>query len=371
MRRARLCIWGVFALTALVATVQRGVLSRSHTTFPIFRQSFHHLVAGSDLYAAYPAEQGNRPQDRFKYSPTAALFFAPFAQVPFAFGLLLWNLLNVTALLFALERVLPPAPAAAAQLLVFPSTLAAVQSSSSNALIAALIMLAFAAISDGRHKLGAALVATGALIKIFPLAVLTAAWGRPNRLRFAVTVIGAFGVLVALPAAVSGPADLLRQYQSWWGMISADAHDLAFGYSTMQLIRVLTRGDFPSWPIQVIGTLLLLLPLGVRRDAMRDPPSRLQFLAFLMVYVVLFNHQAEFQSFVIASAGMAVWFVSGRRTVVRAVVVACCLIGFTTVPFSIVWLMMLSDLVLPAPQAVRRTIDPATSTATPRLDLVA
>lgn len=92
-----------------------------------------------------------------------------------------------------------------------------------------------------------------------------------------------------------------------------------------------------------------------------------------MVYVVLFNHQAEFQSFVIASAGMAVWFASGRRTVVRAVVVACCLIGFTTVPFSIVWLIMLSDLVLPVPQAVRRTIDPATPTpaATPRLQLVA
>ena len=85
----------------VVATLQRGVFSNAHTTFPIFRQSYHHLVTGSDLYAMYPAEQGNAPADRFKYSPTAALLYGPFAIVPSAFGLLLWNLLTATALFLA------------------------------------------------------------------------------------------------------------------------------------------------------------------------------------------------------------------------------------------------------------------------------
>ena len=37
---------------AAVATIQRGVLTETHATFPIFRQSFVHLSEGRDLYAA-------------------------------------------------------------------------------------------------------------------------------------------------------------------------------------------------------------------------------------------------------------------------------------------------------------------------------
>ena len=56
-------IIALFLATVVIVTMQRGVLDRSHTTYPIFRQSYHHLVAGRDLYAAYPAEQGGAPQD--------------------------------------------------------------------------------------------------------------------------------------------------------------------------------------------------------------------------------------------------------------------------------------------------------------------
>ncbi|MBC7670913.1 MAG: hypothetical protein H7247_00705, partial [Polaromonas sp.] len=38
-----------YLLVVVVATWQRGVVSREHTTFAIFRQSFVHLVAHQDL----------------------------------------------------------------------------------------------------------------------------------------------------------------------------------------------------------------------------------------------------------------------------------------------------------------------------------
>src|ERR1700712_26717 len=43
--------------------------------FEIFRLASRHLVSGEDMYAEYPAEIS----DRFKYSPTFALLFAPLA----------------------------------------------------------------------------------------------------------------------------------------------------------------------------------------------------------------------------------------------------------------------------------------------------
>ena len=72
----------------VVATVQQGVASQNNN-FRIFRAATRHLFAGLDLYAAYPAEQF----DFYKYSPTFALLFAPFAYVPFAPAMLLWIVL--------------------------------------------------------------------------------------------------------------------------------------------------------------------------------------------------------------------------------------------------------------------------------------
>src|SRR5678816_1138716 len=62
----------------VAATVQHGIASQNNN-FRIFRAASRHLLAGADLYAAYPAEHF----DFYKYSPTFALLFAPFAYVPF------------------------------------------------------------------------------------------------------------------------------------------------------------------------------------------------------------------------------------------------------------------------------------------------
>lgn len=83
---------GVYLLIVAIAT---GVcVAKECNNFLIFRASYSHLLAGRDLYVAYPAEH----VDLFKYSPTFALLFAPFAWLPFAWALLAWNLINVLAL---------------------------------------------------------------------------------------------------------------------------------------------------------------------------------------------------------------------------------------------------------------------------------
>ena len=85
--RQRLWLLALYAAGVVVATLQRGVWSRDHTTFSIFRQSFVHLAQHQNLYAAYPAEQGAAAVDLFKYSPSAAVLFAPLALIPFSAAL--------------------------------------------------------------------------------------------------------------------------------------------------------------------------------------------------------------------------------------------------------------------------------------------
>ena len=349
--RRWLIIAGLAAV--VVATLQRGVFSNTHTTFPIFRQSYHHLVTGSDLYAMYPAEQGNAPADRFKYSPTAALLYGPFAIVPAAFGLLLWNLLNATALFLAFTVLLRRRAATLAMVLTLPFLVHSLQSSSSNGLVAALIIFAFVAIERGSQWGSATLVALGVLIKLFPIAALTFALFQPKRWKFAIAFVVVFAALLAMPLLVTPLHTLLAQYDSWRMMVLSDEVDLTFGLSVMRGIRVYLGIEMPNWPLQAIGTALLVLPLALHRERWQEANFRRLFLSSVLVFCVVFNHQAEHQSFVIAAAGMGIWYATTARTVRHTVMLVLALVGIETLPFVLIWISMQAELIWWPPRAER------------------
>ena len=313
--RARVRTWrraliALYIATALFVVMQRGILGPQHNVFKIFRQSFRHLVAGRNLYASYPTEQGKASDDLFKYSPTAALSFAPFAVPPYSVALLGWSLLGALALYYALTRVLQPQAALLASALVYPDLFASLQACSSNAQVAALIIVAYAAIECRHQWRGAMAIVLGASIKIFPLAALSFAVFQPRRRRFVLIVAVVALAAILLPLVATSPALLVQQYRWWYGIERSDAADVAFGLSAMRLVRGWMGASWPSWPVQLAGTVVLLAPLALCRERWRDREFRLAYLASLLAFVVLFNHQAERSSFVIASAGVAIWCVN-------------------------------------------------------------
>jgi hypothetical protein len=351
--RQRLWLLALYAGGVVVATLQRGVWSREHTTFSIFRQSFTHLARHQNLYAAYPAEQGAAAVDLFKYSPSAAVLFAPLTLMPYPVALLLWNLLNAGLLLYAITRLLPAAKANLALLLLAPEVFVAIQSSSSNALVTALILLAAAAYERGRLLRAGYAVVVAASIKIFPLAGFMFAAVQARRGRAALAACASLAAVLALPLLVVSPRELLQQYQWWAAVETSDARDLVFGMSLMRYLREWGHIDWPNWAIQVAGTTLFLLPLAVRRDRWKCPSYRTQYLCSLLIYVVLFNHQAERQSFILAATGGVIWFVTGSRTTDRGVVLALALIGVPTLPYLLLWLVLQTELMRPAVGVMR------------------
>lgn len=343
--RLRQWLLVLYGAGVLIATWQRGVQSNDHSTFTIFRQSFVHLAHHQNLYASYPAEQGRHPVHRFKYSPSAAMLFAPLSAVPLPVALLLWNALNAGLLILAITRLLPRWRANVALLVLAPEVFVAIQSSSSNGLVAALIILGAMAFWEGRLRTGAIAVTTGAAIKIFPLGTLVFALMRPRRAASLLAVSVPALLLLALPLLVVHPSELLQQYQ-WWTVIEqGDAQDLKFGLSLMRQFRDWWEVSWANWVVQVIGTGVFLAPVAMRRDRWDDPAFRTGLLSSLLIFVTLFNHQAERQSFVIAATGAAIWYVSDRITIERSVLIALAIIGVPTVPYLIIWLVIQAELV--------------------------
>ncbi|HEX6533627.1 MAG TPA: glycosyltransferase family 87 protein [Gemmatimonadaceae bacterium] len=336
--RERACTFALYLATALLAALQRALSRHAHWTYPVFRESFRHLMSGQSLYAHYPA-QG---YDLFKYSPTFALLFAPFALVPFAAGLVAWDAINALAIWSALDRLLPPRDATIAALLIYPEVLVAAQASQSNALVSALIILAFVALERDRSLGAAVAVGLGTAIKIFPIAAISLAIPRRRRARLAIAALGAGLALLALPLLVAPPHVLLGEYRQWLGVERVDALDR--GASVMGLIARVVPGRWPDWPVQLAGTGVLLLPVVLRRDRWGDPAFRLEYLCSLLVYVVIFNHQAERPSYVIAATGIAIWWVRSARELWRTVLLALSLVGLGAAPCLAAWLVMQGEL---------------------------
>jgi hypothetical protein len=307
--------------SAAVAPLERA--RRPMGNFEIFRAASRHLLSGEDLYAEYPAEL----QDRYKYSPTFAVLFAPFAWLPSPLALFLWNALNALVLFVAIEWALSARQALVANAFLLPEVLRAMQNAQSNALVAGLVILAFVYLERSQVWRAAAAVVLGACVKIFPLAALSFAIPRRFVVRMGIAA-GSWAIgLALLPLLLTSPDTLIAQYHSWRGVESLDAQQRWF--SVMELLHRWLGTDWPNWPMQLAGTAMLLAPLALRRDRWSDHRFRLLYLCSVLLYVVLFNHQAERASYVIAFAGAAMWFALEPRTRWRT---ALFVVAFITIP---------------------------------------
>jgi len=281
--------------------------ARPSGNFEIFRTASRHLVSGIDLYAKYPDEHS----DRFKYSPTFALLFAPFAWMPWPLALFLWSTLNALVLFVAVERALPGRAGLLAMLCLLLEVLRGMQNAQSNALVAGLVILAFAALERANAWRAAAAVVLGACVKIFPLAALTFAIPRRLALRTGAWALGVGAGLVLLPLLITSPATLAAQYGWWRGVESSDAQQRWF--SVMELVHRWTGASWPNWPVQLAGTLVLVAPLALRRDRWDNARFRFLYLCSVLLYMVLFNHQAERASYLIAFVGATLWYAGSAR----------------------------------------------------------
>ena len=296
----------LWVIAVIAATLQQGV-QHQNNNFLIFRAASLHLLHGQDLYAAYPALH----VDFYKYSPTFALLFLPFAVLPLAFSMLAWNALNAGVLWVAIGMVLPRRGALVARGIVFLDMLGSLQNVQSNALVAGLIILTFASYERRHAGPGTLAAGAGASIKVFPLAGLSFAVFHPGKMRVAVATAVVTLALLASPLLVTPMHTLLTQYASWRAIESHDALDR--GFTVMQMVQLLFRQDWPNWPQQLAGVGLLVAPVLVRRDQWTNGAFRRLYLCSVLVFCVIFNHQSESPTFVIAVAGAAIWFATLAR----------------------------------------------------------
>ena len=319
----------------IVAVTVQQYARHGYNNYLIFASSLKVLLAHQSLYVPHPEFYS----DLYKYSPTFALFMAPFTWQPVFTGLLCWNLLNGFALFAAVRALWPDERRLVATMaLVVIELVTSMQNTQSNALVAALIVLAFVQLEREQSWRAGFSIAAGFFLKGYGAAVGLLALLYPKRVRTVAATLAWGAALAAVPLIVLSADELLRQYTEWANV--RDTFDPARKASVMRVWARYVDRDINPLLIQAIGGLVLLIPFA-RVSAWRDPLFRLRLLCSLLVALVIFNDSAEPPTYIVAITGCAIWYLCDParsrldRVVTLAIILGVSLISTDLYPRSL------------------------------------
>lgn len=299
---AALAVWLVIFLGLALRTLANP--SRA-TAFTVYRLAGSHWLSAQHLYGDWRG---------FVYSPIAAVFFAPFGNLPPGWGNLCWTWLNAGLFLLGVAAVLAsgiypgikPRHRGIVFLLLVPLVLGNLDTGQANPTVIGLLLLAVAAVSAERWSLAAFCVAIATYFKIYPLAVGLILFLIAPR-KFGWRLLLALLVLGVLPFLFQHWSYVSAQYHEWIATRSADDRRLyPLKDVPLDLWFLLVRlGHLPipglaysAFQVLSGGAIALFCLVGERKNW---PKERVLagMLALVCIWMTLFGPATELQTYVL------------------------------------------------------------------------
>ncbi len=295
--------------------------------FLIFKNSFSHLLENTNLYQPYPNEYA----DLYKYSPTFAFIMVLFNYLPSNLGLVLWNCLNIFVLCGALYLIKSIDPSKKIFLLVYIllELILSVQNSQSNCILAGLTIISFNLLEKGKNNQATFFIALGSFIKIYSIVGCLLLLLYPNKIKSLIYFAMWFIIFLLLPLVVIDVDSLIWQYKNWLVLLSKDEKE-SIGMSLYVFTQYFLPVNFFKLITFLIGTLFLFTPL-LKFKLYSNSLFRLNYLALLMIWLVVFNYKAESPTYAIAMTGVAIWFFTSKKSKMNFVLL------LLTLMFTSIW----------------------------------
>lgn len=311
MQRRQVYLYIGLAIAAVIAWQQYTL--HHYNNFIIFRTAFSHLTDNKNLYLFYP----NEYDDLFLYNPTFAILFSPFSLMPVWLAMLTWTMGNMFLYLYAINRLPLHTPAKLFVLaLCLPDCINSLQHQQVNSLNLSLMLLAFVMLRSRQTMLAALFTALVLFIKVYPAAIGLCFLFFPNKIKYLgwCTVWCIF--LVALPLLVVPLHGLANQYQNWFASLQADrtVEENATSLSLISINYQWLKNPVNPLIIQLTGLGVTLLPLALKRSLFGNTRWQLTYLAGILLFIIVFNHAAESATYLLAVAGVGLWYVVNTRS---------------------------------------------------------
>ena len=286
--------------------------------FLIFQHSAHHFFERVNMYIEYPEKQF----DVFLYNPTFALLFAPFAFLDTLGSLLLWELLVVSIYFFSIY-LMPIEKKAKIFVYYFVLIVLvpSVQHCQTTPLLIAFILFSFIYLERGEFFKSAFFPCMGFFIKGYgAICGVFFLLKKPKVKTFLYMTLW-FVLLLLLPLLWYSPKSFIVLYEQWKTSLLQD-YSVNQGTSIMGFINSVTNWNVPVLPIQFAGIVLLLFTIVYVSVTKKYEHYKYEVLAYITIWVLIFNQSAEPNTYLISITGIAVWFTqSSKSNIEKALIV--------------------------------------------------
>ena len=310
-----------FALSLLwfLLPAMAGFLKWKHNSinnYYIFKGVFHHTVDKLNLYNLYPLEYF----DSNHYGPLFSVVIGPFALLPDYIGVPLWTIFNAFILYKAL-MVLPVHDNYKwiLLLLTLVDLMTASHSVQTNPAVAGMIILSWHYVKKDKIIWAAFFVILGTFIKLYGIVALAFWVFSKQKIKYILWLFIWSILLFCVPMIISSPEFILQSYFDWYKSITEknEANQTMLNgignrqdISIMGLFRRVTLiNNFSNLVFIIPGFLLQVLPL-LQLKLYKNTVFQMQYLASLLIFIVIFSSSSESPTYIIALSGVAIWFMT-------------------------------------------------------------
>lgn len=309
-------IFVLWVLMCIIVAITKSY--NSDGNYRIFIGVWNHTIEQLPLFDHYPLEY----DDMNHYGPFFALVIAPFAWMNRYAGMAFWMLFLS---MFLYVSVRKSDFTKYQQLFVFwfcsHELLNALFLQQYNIAITAGVLLTFTMIERKQDFWAAFFIMLGTMIKLYGIVGLAFFFFSKNKLTLVLSCLFWGVVMFVAPMAVSSPEYIIQQYYEWYialveknadniNVLAGNMADLSTNISLLGMVRrttqIVTYSDL--WLI-IPGIIAFLIPY-LRISQYKYVAFRQTLLASVLMFTVLFSTGSENSTYIIAFAGVALWYCS-------------------------------------------------------------
>lgn len=345
----------------------RGELA--YNNYLIFKNVLFNTLKERNLYSYYP----DLYFDCNHYGVFFSLLIAPFAIMPDWLGIVLWNVANTLLFLYAIKSLpFSSKNKAFFAWLCLQEFITASVSLQFNIALTGLIILSATYIYKEKEVKSAFAMMVGIFVKIYGIVGLSSFFFVKNKMKFILALIGFGGLFFVIPMLYSSPHFGVQAYIDWFTELKLkNSHNQVLdSYQDISLMgfvrRILQDASISNNVFLAFGLPLFALPY-IRIKQYKHLAFKLLILASTLLFTVLFSSGSESPTYIIAVAGVMIWFIMQKEkkpldiTLLIFVIVLTCFsnsdlfprfikdnyvikYSLKSLPCTIVWLRIIYEL---------------------------
>ncbi len=301
-------IYIIIAAITAFSKYNRGV--GNYNNYLIFKNVFHNTLQEKNIFLQYP----DLFFDSNHYGVFFSLLIAPFALMPDWLGCILWNVAVTMVFLYAIYKFpFSDRKKSFFAWLCLQEFITAAVSYQFNIALTGIIMLSAIYIYERKETKSAVAILIGTFVKIYGIVGLSAFFFIKNKLRFIIGLIIIAILFFLLPMLISSPKFGLQSYFDWYTSLSEkNLSNQVLGtrqdYSLMGVVRrILQDASISNLVFLTPGFMLFMTPY-LRISQYKNLSFQMMILASTLLFVVLFSSGSEGPTYIIAVAGVMIWF---------------------------------------------------------------